>query len=38
VGKRVPRVYLRGGREVGRTNYLLGDEEYVTHYRGQKMK
>jgi alanine racemase len=32
VGKRVPRVYLRGGLEVGRTNYLLGDEEYVTRW------
>jgi len=32
VGRRVPRVYLRGGREVGRTNYLLGDEEYVTRW------
>ena len=33
VGKRVPRVYLRDGQEVGRTNHLLGDEEYVTHRR-----
>lgn len=32
VGKRVPRIYLRGGLEVGRTNYLLGDEEYVSRW------
>jgi alanine racemase len=32
VGKRVLRVYLQNGMEVGCTNYLLGDEEYVSHW------
>lgn len=36
VGKRVPRVYFRGGAEIGSTNYLLGDEEYVTLWPGKK--
>jgi alanine racemase len=25
IGKRVPRVYFRGGKEVGAVNYIVGD-------------
>jgi alanine racemase len=38
VGKRVPRVYLQAGCEVGRTNHVLGDEEYISFWPGKNTR